>query len=152
MSSELGIWIVSGAVLWIVIGFSGLFLFWKGRHNLGVYFTEMEQTPWEQRAALGWKLENPATPVLGVASQYSHGRLFWRLALWGPPPQLEHTPRAIEALRKYRRACLISAMLQGLLVAALGIMMAPDLFFFALAAFFLSIILVRPQRWTEDPL
>ncbi|NVK99368.1 hypothetical protein KQ247_10175 [Ruegeria pomeroyi] len=151
MNGDLGVWIVSGFALWIAIGFSGLFLIWWGLHNLGVYFTEMETTSWELRAALGWKLENPASPVLSVAGDYSHRRLYWRLALWGPPPQLEHTARAIEALRKYRRVVLISVVLQGLFVAGLGVVFSAAFYLVCLATIAFSLVVMRPKRWTEEP-
>ena len=149
MGRDVGIWIVVGFTSWILAGFSTLVIFWKMKSTLGRYFSAMETTPWQHRAALGWRRENPIVPTLGVRQEYSHRRLIWRLTLWGPPPQLVHSREALSALRSYRSFALSVYLTQALVVVLMGLFFTWAFFWLSLGLTLAAALVLRPDSWTE---
>ncbi|MBU3034579.1 hypothetical protein [Tritonibacter mobilis] len=150
MERDFGIWVVVGFMAWIVVGFSALTILWKMKSLLGRYFSAMETTSWQHRAALGWRRGNPIVPILGVRQEYSHRRLFWRLTLWGPPPQLKHSQEALSALQSYRRLALSVYLMQALVVVLFGYFFTWVFLWMALGVSVAGAMLLRPDPWTEN--
>ncbi|UWQ38040.1 hypothetical protein K3552_03245 [Leisingera aquaemixtae] len=144
-----GGWIVSAFLLWILIGFAGLFLFWRIWHNMGRYFSEMEDTPWAVRSALGWPSENPIPPVLGPGRDIARRRLLFRLAIWGAPPQLKHSDAALKALRAYRVLYWCVQMLFWLVVLVLSVLLTPAFYLIIVFSIALPLLVLRPAKWPK---
>jgi len=144
-----GLWIVLGFMAWILVGFVGLAYFWMVHSRLGLYFSEMEAVPRDQRASHGWEVENPITPVFGVRRDYANRRLIWRLALWGAPPRLEHSVKARQTLRQYRILWWTALAVQFLILLAASVLLT--LAFLWLVVFGVGVLLfvIRPSNWPE---
>ncbi|UWQ27983.1 hypothetical protein K3555_03425 [Leisingera sp. M527] len=143
-------WIMGGALLWITLGFGGLILFWRTWHVIGQYFTEMEKTPWAVRSALGWPSENPTPPMLRARRDLARQRLFYRLALWGPPPQLPHSKAALKALRMFRVLHWAARVFSWLLLSALAVLLSPVFFLIIVFSAVLPLIVLRPAPWPQE--
>lgn len=142
-------WIVSAFLLWILIGFVGLFLFWKIWHNVGKYLSEMEGTPWAVRSALGWPSENPTPPVLGPGRDIARRRLFLRLAIWGAPPNLKHSEPALKALRAYRVFYWCGHMCFWLVFVVLAVLFTPAFYLIIVLSIALPLLVLRPTKWPK---
>lgn len=149
MLDDFGAWVVAGFLIWIVVGFGGLFLLWKTWNSLGQYFTEMERTPWETRSALGWPTENPTPPMVGVCRDLTRTRLLYRLAIWGEPPHLDHTETARRALRKYRVLFWGSLLFPSLLLAAALMFLSFAFLLPVVIGITVLLLFVRPTKWPE---
>lgn len=150
MERDFGIWVVFGFMAWIVVGFSALAFFWKMTSTLGRYFSAMETTPWEHRTTLGWRIENPIVSTLGVRQDYSHRRLFWRLTLWGAPPQLVHSQEALSALQSYRCLALSVYLMQALAVVLFGFFFTWALLWLSIGVTVAALLVLWPAPWTEN--
>lgn len=151
MADNMGLWIVLGFMVWTLVGFLGLFFFWRIQNSLARYFSEMEASPWAERASLGWATENPVTPVLGMRRDFARKRLIWRLALWGPPPQLEHSQQARHSLSQYRFLWWFVVCLQLLFVLGASILLSLAFLWLVVIGVAVTMLIVKPSNWPEKP-